>query len=300
MTGCLYLHIGPPKTATTAFQYALQEGIPGRLIYGGVKQPRSFNNLELSCRLHSLCAIPAKMPLSDMQAVQENIAATLSNGSNLLISEEMFLVDSGSVQFQEKIARLGRISGVFHPNIILCARNPLEGLPSLYQELYRKLPVAQKLSFKRFVQSNQAYVFNYPFLLEILNQNGFQNVMVIDFNQLVNGELSYSDIFGAWLNSEQKLEVPKTNSGVFHGAKKQRVFEPFKLRDVLGFRQMVSEHLRKSLRESPWAGKCWEMLAELRLSKSRVQRLNLPNAMARELVAGYEKVLLRNNLTLRN
>jgi hypothetical protein len=291
MTGRLYLHIGPPKTATTAFQYALQDGIPGLLVYGGVRQPRSSEKSELSYRLHRLCARFRGNVSAEIKDVRETIAATLAKGTSLLISEELFLVDGRSASFQKKIVRLGQVVGPLRPTIIVCARDPRDGLPSLYQELYRNLPIGQKLSFKRFVRSNQAEIFDYLGLIRLLTQADFQNIRVIAFERLVAGALTFSDMFDSRLGSKEKLVVPRTNVGSYDRAKNLRVLKPLELRDVFVFRRFLSKIVPKRLRQNSIIEKFGEILGGVPLTRSRAKCLVLPDAMANRFREGYLAVV---------
>jgi len=299
MAGRLYLHIGPPKTATTAFQYALQNGIPGQLVYGGARQPRSSGKSELSGRLNRVCNRYRKSVSADIQEVRTDIAAILSEGTDLLISEEGLLVDGLTAPFQAKIANLGLIVGSFGPVVIFCARDPLEGLPSLYQELYRNLPLGQKLSFERFLRGNQAAVFDYPALVEVLRRAGFQNIRVIDFERLVSGSITFPEIFGPEIGTEQKLVIAQTNSGSFCADKHLRRLPPLQLRDLVPGRRLFAKIIHRKIRQNAIIEKIGTTFGGLALTKERAKRLELSESAANRLRMGYAKIVADQGSLLR-
>lgn len=287
MNGKLYLHIGPPKTATTALQYVFQKGIPGKLFYGGVTQPRS-EQVEISGKLRALCETEGEMPASAIQLLQDSIGTILTSGTTLLISEEMFLVDSGRISHQAKLARLSRILGLFGPVIILCARNPVEALPSLYQELYPGLSLVQKISFKRFLQGNQAKVFNYSWLLQELHKNGFQNVRILSFDRLVAGELAYTDVLGEDFPLKQRLSIQKTNSGRYLASQQtRREFEPYVIRDLIDLRHILPRRLCRFFLKKRRIASCFGWLATLPLTGKKTVLLELPDVIKQKLLSGY-------------
>ena len=84
------IHIGPPKTATTALQYALQVIESDNFYFGGTTQPRTQDFSELSRSLHLVSC----SGVTDADCLLANLGRQLDLGRDVLISEEMFLVDS--------------------------------------------------------------------------------------------------------------------------------------------------------------------------------------------------------------
>ena len=79
-TGKLYLHIGPPKTATTSLQIALQKADLPRLHYGGTFQPRDNNVGSLAQTLHQAAAGRLTTKDADVRAALGDISKILRGG----------------------------------------------------------------------------------------------------------------------------------------------------------------------------------------------------------------------------
>lgn len=293
MKGKIYLHIGPPKTATTALQYLFQNGISGKLFYGGVTQPRS-EMVELSGRLHNLCVLEGNITVDAIQILQEYIAKILDDGINILISEEMFLVDSGSVSHQVKLARLSDILGCFYPVIILCARNPLEGLMSFYQEIYDELTLKQKISFKCFLNGNQAKIFDYAYLFDVLKKNGFHDLRIISFDRLVDGKLNNNDFFGGDFSSDQSIILSKKNSGRYVDSVAHRELGPYRVRDIFNPNRSKSRFLSLLCSKNKWIVAQIERFAGLPLTRKRIRHLRFSDIVKKKYLFGYAVAVIKS------
>lgn len=79
-TGKLYLHIGPPKTATTSLQIALQQAnLPG-VHYGGIFQPRESNVGSIAHLLHQAACGRLAADDPDVCAALDEIGEHLRGG----------------------------------------------------------------------------------------------------------------------------------------------------------------------------------------------------------------------------
>ena len=78
--GKLYLHIGPPKTATTSLQVAFQETDLAALHYGGTFQPREANAGSLAQTLHRATAGRLTPQDADVRAALGAIREHLRGG----------------------------------------------------------------------------------------------------------------------------------------------------------------------------------------------------------------------------
>ncbi|MBC7180972.1 MAG: hypothetical protein H5U14_12920, partial [Roseovarius sp.] len=152
MTGRLFLHIGPPKTATTALQHAFEEIADETLIYGGTFQPRERNAGSLSDILLRAASGRRAYRGRQLEEALTRIREDVRSGKTVVISEEMLSL-SMTTPMADKLAFLGQCFAGLPTTIILCARDPQEAIPSLYQELYRSQSFLTKLSFSRFCQS---------------------------------------------------------------------------------------------------------------------------------------------------
>lgn len=291
MEGNLYIHIGPPRTATTAIQYAFQNGIPGKFFYGGVTQPRS-KSVEISRMIHDLCITAGEVELNSISVVQKKIADILENGTNVVISEEMFLVDSGDINHQRKLARLSQVLMIFSPIIIICVRNPLDSLPSLYQEIFESLSFLEKISFDRFLHSNQAKIYDYIYLVDIVKRSGFDKINIVSFNDLVDGKLSYNNFFGNFFNYEKPLIISKKNSGRFIDSATNRELGQYFVRDIFPLKRILLMFPKK-FRENPIIVKCLEKITELPFSGKRIRNLKFSDEIAKKFLSSYDSVLMR-------
>ena len=79
-TGKLYLHIGPPKTATTSLQIAFQEAHLSGLHYGGTFLPRENNVGSLAETLHQAAAGRLTTKDADVRAALGDISKILRGG----------------------------------------------------------------------------------------------------------------------------------------------------------------------------------------------------------------------------
>lgn len=88
----------------------------------------------------------------------------IKSGSLVLISEEMFLVSQEIRDWEGKLNSLGDYLSNIPVSILVSIRNPIDGLPSLYQEIFDTLPLLYQLSFKRFCGSHFAKCYDYDYL----------------------------------------------------------------------------------------------------------------------------------------
>lgn len=211
----LTLHIGPPKTATSSLQAAIQDCCPERIAYFGVQQPRiDFSRvIETPLRycaetIYLKCAYP-DLVLSKVELLT-TIQNQLAHGKTGCISEEMFLTDHPEgVKWQEKIKRLGSLLRHHSATPLITLRHPLHATQSLYRELFTSLPSIFKCFPSLFIFSNAARVYDYRYVLKTLALAGFEEVRIIDFDKLCAGQVTLMDLFG--LPSGEPLSIPHRN-----------------------------------------------------------------------------------------
>lgn len=289
----LFLHIGPPKTASTAFQQFMQSHA-ATFHYGGTSQPRDFHGAELSSRLHYACAYPATDPPGTVPLairVPTEISRLLESGRNLLVSEEMFLVDHFSTH-QEKLTRLSLLLSDIPTTIILVVRDPVAGLSSLYQQLYANLPIAQQLQFTRFLRTNQARVFDYEHLSRLLRANGFDDVRCIGFDSLVSAGLMSTDIFGRHEGDAFRVALPTGNASKKIRGGTHRYFPPIRLGSI-PIPWILSRALEWIYAHWPRSRSILSPLARVIIYPSRMRSPELPDAIASALRSKAEDALRR-------
>jgi hypothetical protein len=199
--GRLVLHLGPPKTGTTALQIGLQKLRQAKFAYVGTLQSRSRNAPQgIHARLGK--ATRADMPDDFLARLLFLIDVRLKAGTDLMLSEEMLLVDQPIATFQEKLERLGQICGAFQPRIVLTPREPVSALKSLYNELYIRQAMQPHKDFAAFLDSGQARVYDYPYVLDLLRKAGFADIRGV---QIERGKerVPLSDITGIGAHSSE-------------------------------------------------------------------------------------------------
>lgn len=193
MTGHLYLHIGPPKSGTTSLQDAFGRIRHSRFVYGGVYQPRELNSKSLASRLHCMLNNDDQ---SVGMGVREEISRFVEAGKHVLISEEMLLLTQGERTWPKKLKLLNDLLDGIPTTVIVSLRDPAEGVPSLYQQLFNWLPLRHKISYASFCESEKARCYDFGEVRERLDQLGFSEIRYISFDAICNGRISSSEVFG--------------------------------------------------------------------------------------------------------
>lgn len=286
MEGQLFLHVGPPKTATTSLQTAFERLSHPRYSYGGVFQPREKNAGSLAQQLHRAVMEDAPVLPADFDALKERLA----QGEVVLISEEMLSLRQGSVATGEKLTRLARLFGGLPVTVLATLRDPVEALPSLFQELRPGLPLDQQLDFRRFCADGVCDCFNYPRLAEGLRDVGFSDARWLDFSAIAAGRLTTAYVFGEYdLWNGAALDIGRHNAGATTNA--GRRLDRVSLRglgrvplvraaiDGLGLRGTALVRWSAALSE------------RVRIGPSGYRELTVPPDRAKKLREGYNSLL---------
>lgn len=216
----LTLHIGPPKTATSSLQDAIQNLPSEHVRYLGITQPRiEFTkiiedpNKHLAEVIYLRCAYP-DIDLGSVDLCAEMQRET-SSGKTVWLSEEMFLTDHPQgVKWQTKIMRLGKLLRNLSSIPLVTIRNPLNATQSLYRELFPSLPKLSQQFPSAFAYSNAPKVYDYRYLLKVLQGAGFERVRIIDFDELCVGKVSQMALLGN--NSTELIPIPHRNKASDH------------------------------------------------------------------------------------
>ena len=182
----IVVHIGPPKTATTSLQYALKEITNPNFYYGGVLQPRNcLQYFDLGKQLYYL--VVDKKQRFDEDLFLQRLRDIADKYSVVLLSEEMFLVFQQDCSVEEKLSRLCGLLSEFDLTLLYTYRNPNSAIPSLYQELYDRLPSEYVDNYSRFVESNYSVVYDIEYVKQIVNKFG-TDVRCVDIFDFMNSE----------------------------------------------------------------------------------------------------------------
>ncbi|KAF0285580.1 hypothetical protein BA899_01895 [Spiribacter sp. SSL99] len=274
ITGKLYLHIGPPKTAATSLQIAMQEADLPRLHYGGTFQPREDNVGSSAQTPHKASCGRLAAGDADVRSALDEIGEHL-RGGNLILSEEMFLVEQHDNPFPEKLRRLGDLLSDIPTVVLVTLRDPREGLPSLYQELFNGLPLTEKLSFARFCRGPRARCYDYTFVHENLIQAAFRDIRGIEFHDLTAGEVPLSQVIGHDALTDAMLILRRANSGAKTGPDK-RTLPPVSLKSIGGMRPVRASLDRTGLRGTALSRHAAATFDRIRLRPGDERQLRLP------------------------
>ncbi len=231
MSGHLYIHIGPPKTATTSLQLGLQRCLDPSFAYLGTRQPRALENLDES---RVILAFASGRESGDLVEIIKRIKDLISAGKTVFLSEEMFLVWQPQSSFWDKLKRLEEALLDIPHSYIMTLRDPIDALPSYYQEVYAGLSMPEKWNAQRFFKHERCDSFDYMKVtrfIESLNQD----IRLIDFKLLTRSEISFKELLGSEVNLSGTISILKENVGGKNKDNK-RSMPPITLTDVFRYR----------------------------------------------------------------
>jgi len=205
----LFIHIGPPKTGTTSFQYWLSNQTIEGYCYEGVIQPRSIEPVKLSNILASNIS-------TDSEKILVSRIEELIEYNSIIISEELLSVTYDRNEWEGHLNNIYRVVSKFEPIIIITVRNPNEVIRSYYQQVYHRLDPKLKRDINWFADSDWCNCFNYSFLSSNLSKFGFTNIKYIDFTKLVSGRYKFNDIFEG--SDKRNILLSKENISLKKGA----------------------------------------------------------------------------------
>lgn len=210
MTGHLYIHIGPPKTATTSLQIGLERTCSPKITYLGTFQPRERNSKSHARLLHGMVSKNQSTP--EAEKAVEDIRQLIQNGQTVFISEEMFLVWQKEAHFWDKLDRLEqRLNDIEH-TFVVTLRKPEDVLPSYYQELYAGLPLSEKLRPSFFYRNQRCDCYDYRKLLN-WSERAKSRVVFIHFDNLTSRSFDLGSALGEDGLSGIEISIPNSNQG---------------------------------------------------------------------------------------
>jgi hypothetical protein len=109
-------------------------------------------------------------------------------------------------QLARKTLSLGAI-----PAITL--RSPLKAIVSLQREYWKKLGPLERASATIFSRSHQAQVFNYRVLLKSMERAGFNELLIMNFDTLMDVGLDLAQVIGCLQKNSSFLKLGKHNVG---------------------------------------------------------------------------------------
>ena len=213
MNGGVFIHIGPPKTATTALQLALHDINLPWLHYGGVVQPRSMPGGDMARLLHAIASGTLAPNAPEALRLHDEIAAAVRGGRAVLVSEEMLLATQPNATFERKLRTLAAFLADMPVFPVLTVRDPVEAIPSYYQQLHRGLPPRLRRSFKAFCADARVRCYDYPYVLELLSGLGWHPAAVVPITELSRGTLPMQRLVAHPAAADIELRISVENRG---------------------------------------------------------------------------------------
>lgn len=290
MKGQIICHIGPPKTATTSMQIALNSINISDFLFVGAFQPRDLDAGSLSQRLHEFCAKKKQFSSNDQLRLTRELTDQVGAGKTIFISEEMFLVHQDNASIEEKINALNIVIRDLPCRILITLRDPNFALPSYFQEIFKSLPVRLQLDFSKFCRNKRAICYDYEKLLTIINKAGFKDVSFIDFDMLTAGKIDLGELIEKDEYIGITLRVDKHNSGLIGNAPTARNLPSISLKN-LGRVRLVKRTIN-TLRMRDWPGyrRCVGLVDRIVLRKAHLCDLTVPSDVAERLDVGYQSM----------
>jgi hypothetical protein len=206
--GELIIHIGPPKTATTSLQHFFQNLNNPKIIYDGIFQPRKEKNNFTCQEIHREIL---NNEFKKQSRYVTKYKRLINNGMYVIVSEEMFSVNSSGISWQDKLERLAIYFEELEPTILFTIREPKDVIPSYYQEIYYYLKYTLQDDLNAFAKSSYCEIYDYCFLYEFLKELNVKKLKILSFDKLIAGEYTLSDILPLANDVPVKLKL-KNNS----------------------------------------------------------------------------------------
>lgn len=200
----------------------------------------------------------------------------------------MLLVHQKHASVQEKISRLKEVLGNLPCRIVITLRDPKLALPSYYQEIFRSLPIGLQLDFSAFCRDQRAICYDYEELLKIINEAGFVDVKLIDFETLSAGKLDLGELIDKDEYIGTTLQIDKHNSGLIGRAPTARKLPSVSLKNLGRLRLVQKAISIFGLRHWPGYRRCVALIDRIVLRKAQLHDLTVPLDVTERLDAGYQ------------
>ena len=299
MNPSIIVHIGPPKTATTSLQIALQEISHPNFHYAGTFQPRARNADSLCQRLYRVCS--GKSPHQDeIKNVRDELKSYLQEDKTVFLSEEMFLIEQEHASIQIKIKRLRKTLAGFDCKILISARPGKSALLSLYQELFNSLPMSLQIDFSAFCRDKRSACYDYSNICKLLEDAGFNNIIIAEFDSLSSGSVNLSMLTGSVDFELNTVTLRKANAGQLGGGKSVRMLSRVSLKS-LGRLSPIKVLIKKlRLRSLPGYRSLTGVLDRVTLAGAGERTLEVPAEVANRLDHSYRQAVDRYGVRLQN
>lgn len=299
MTPSIIVHIGPPKTATTSLQIALEEISHPNFHYAGTLQPRARNADSLCQRLYHVCS--GKSPhQDDIKNVRDELKSHLQEGKTIFLSEEMFLLEQDHASIQSKIKLLRNVLAGFDCKILISARPGKSALPSLYQEIFNSLPMPLQIDFSAFCRDKRSACYDYSDVCKMLEGTGFDDIIISEFDKLSSGSITLAMLTGCPEFKPNTLTLPKANGGRLGVGESGRRLPRVSLKSFGRFSPIKLLIQKLRLRSLPGYGSLAGVLDRVTLIGAGERTLKVPDEVANRLDHSYRQAVDRYSVRLQN
>ena len=299
MTPSIIVHIGPPKTATTSLQLALEEISHPNFHYAGTFQPRARNADSLCQRLYRVCS--GKSPhQDDIKNVRGELKSHLQEGKTIFLSEETFLLEQDHASIHSKIKLLRSVLAGFDCKILISARPGKSALPSLYQERFNSLPMPLQIDFSAFCRDKRSACYNYSDICKMLEGSGFDDIIISEFDKLSSGSVTLAMLTGCPEFKLNTLTLPKANGGHLGVGESGRRLPRVSLKSFGRFSAIKLLIQKLRLRSLPGYGSLTGVLDRITLAGAGEHTLKVPDEVANRLDHSYRQAVDRYSVGLQN
>lgn len=299
MTPSIIVHIGPPKTATTSLQIALEEISHPNFHYAGTFQPRARNADSLCQRLYRVCS--GKSPhQDDVKNIRGELKSHLQEGKTIFLSEEMFLLEEDHTSIHCKIQLLRNVLAGFDCKILISARPGKSALPSLYQEIFNKLPMPLKIDFSAFCRDKRAACYDYSDICKMLEGSGFDDIVISEFDKLSSGSVTLAMLTGCPEFKLNTLTLTKANRGRLGVGESGRRLPRVSLKSFGDFSPIKLLIQKLRLRSLPGYRSLAGVLDRVTLAGAGERTLEVPAEVANRLDHSYRQAVDRYGVRLQN
>ena len=180
----IVIHIGLPKTGSTALQDVYLSNIPsdnvcflGKSAENGICHPTL--NLIRDYLSSSGEEKHKKLFLEKIKKIPER---------TLIISDEMFVVDTEKSSWQHKVERLADLMKSENINlekIVVVYRDPLDAVYSMYVENYNIVSSEYRDVTQYALKSNQALIYKYSYLHSVISSFfEWEKIRYVDYDAI--------------------------------------------------------------------------------------------------------------------
>lgn len=295
----IVIHIGPPKTATTSLQIALDEVSCPDFFYAGTFQPRTRNSGSLCQALYQACLGPSEGLVNALE-IRDELKRLNSEGKTVFLSEEMFLLEQEEVSIKDKIVSLSKALSGFDCRILISARPGKSALPSLYQQIFNSLPLKLQMDFSAFCHDGRAMCYDYKAVCDMLRDAGFNDIIFFEFKDLSKKELSLGTLIACDEFEEYEISIQQHNVGVYGKSVSERVLPKVSMKNLGNLK--LTKWLVKSLHLRKWPGyrRLIEVLDRVALRPSGNDKLIVPEDVACRLDEAYLEAVSRYGRKITN